>query len=71
MQGVRQNDFGMWEALLELNFGGVASQCIWGLPEFWWNFWGKENMNFIKNDESGPNLQRLKLENFEKRKSGY
>ena len=25
-------------------------------------------MNFIKNDESGPNLQRLKLENFEKRR---
>jgi len=22
---VRQNDFGMWEALLELIFGGVAS----------------------------------------------
>ena len=27
-------------------------------------------MNFTKNDESGPNLQRLKLENFENRKSG-
>ena len=32
---VRRNDFGMWGIFLELIFGGVASHCIWGLPEFW------------------------------------
>ena len=60
----------MRRIFLGLIFGVVVSQSTWGLPEFWWNFWRKENMNFTKNDESGPNLQRLKLENFEKRKSG-
>ena len=52
----------MRKIYLGLIFGVVVSQSTWGLPEFWLNFWGKENMNFIKNDESGPNLQRLKLE---------
>ena len=50
--------------------GGVASQCIWGLPEFSQNFWRREKMNFTKNDESGPKLQWANFEIFELRKSG-
>ena len=70
MPGVRQNDFGMWGFFLELVFGGVVSHCNWGLLEFWWNFWRSGDMNFTKFDKSGPNLQRVKFENFEKKKSG-
>ena len=70
MQGVRQNDSGMKGFFLELVFGGVASHCNWGLPEFWWNFWRSGDMNFTKFDKSDPNLQRVKFENFEKKKSG-
>ena len=68
--GVRRNDFGMWGFYLGLIFGVVASHCIWGLPEFWQNFWGRGDMDFTKFNKSGPNLQRLKLEKFEKRNSG-
>ena len=60
----------MWEVLLELIFGGVASHCIWGLPEFLWNFSRRGDMNFTKFDKSGPNLQRVNFENFEKEESG-
>ena len=38
-----------------LNFGGI---------------FGEVDMNFIKFGKSGPNLQRLNFENFEKRRSG-
>ena len=68
--GVRQNVFGMREALLELIFCGVASHFTRRLPEFLWNFWRSVDMNFTKFGKSGPNLQRVKFENFEKKKSG-
>ena len=70
MQGVRQNEFGLWGFFLELKLGGVASHCSNRLPEFWWNFWSSVDMNFIKFGKSGPNLQRLNFEKFEKRRSG-
>ena len=40
------------------------------LAEFWWNFWRSGNMNFTKFGKSGPNLQRVNFEIFEKKKSG-
>ena len=70
MQGVRQNEIGLWRFFLELIFGGVASNCSRRLPEFWWNFWRSVGMNFTKFGKSGPNLQRLNCEKFEKRRSG-
>ena len=48
----------------------MASPCSNRLPEFWWNFWRSVDMNFTKFGKSGPNLQRLNFENFEKRRSG-
>ena len=70
MPSVRQNDLGMQEFLLELNFGGGASPCSSRLHDFWWNFWSSVDMNFTKFGKSGPNLQRLYFEKFEKRRSG-
>ena len=69
-QGVRQNEFGLWGFFLELKLGGVATHCSSRLHEFWRNFWRSVDMNFIKFGKSGPNLQRLNFENFEKRRSG-
>ena len=60
----------MREALLELIFCGVASHFTKRLPEFLWNFWRSVDMNFTKFVKSGPNLQRVKFEKFEKKKSG-
>ena len=68
--GVRWNVFGMWGNFLELIFGEVTTQCTWRLPDLSQNFWRRKNMNFTKNDKSGPNLQWAKLENFELWKSG-
>ena len=59
MQGVRQNEFGLWEFFLELKIGGVASHCSSRLQDFWWNFWRSVHMNFIKFGKSGPNLQQV------------
>ena len=55
---------------LELIFCGEVSHCNQRLPEFWWNFWRSVDMNFTKFGKSGPNLQRVNFENFEKKKSG-
>jgi hypothetical protein len=60
----------MWKSFLELIFGEVTSQCIWGLPDLSQNFWRRKIMYFTKYGKSGPNLQQAKFENFELWTSG-